>query len=303
MIFEVTPAHIEALSDADLRTLIGFLAEQETSRAGYSASCVTYGGHQNATDGGIDVRADIGSGNISGYIPRPQTGFQVKAEDLAAADIGREMRPGGALRASITALGEAGGAYVIVSSTGSVSDTALSKRRNAMAKAVADTPAAAGLHLDFYDRRRVASWVNQHPGLIPWVRGRVGLPLSGWRPFEDWSSSPGADDEAYLTDDHVRLVSTRLKDTNGLSAIDGIKKVREILSQPKGSVRLVGLSGVGKTRMVQALFDETLGADALDKRLDHGQCHVSLNQGEAHFTQRVLQIGVGEAGFAADSFY
>ena len=43
--------------------------------------------------------------------------------------------------------------------------------------------------------------------------------------------------------------------------------------------------------------------NALDKRLDHGQCHVGLNQGEAHFTQRVLQIGVGEAGFAADSFY
>ncbi len=267
MIFEVTPAHIEALSDADLRTLIGYLAEQEITRAGYSASCVTYGGHQNAADGGIDVRSNVGGGNIAGYIPRPQTGFQVKAEDMAAADIGREMCPGGALRASITALREAGGAYIIVSSTGSVSDTALSKRRNAMARAVADTPAAAGLHLDFYDRRRVASWVNQHPGLIPWVRSRVGLPLSGWRPFEDWSSSPGAADEAYLTDDHVRLVSTRLKDTNGLSAIDGINKVREILSQPKGSVRLVGLSGVGKTRLVQALFDETLGADALDKRL------------------------------------
>lgn len=267
MIFEVTPAHIEALSDADLRTLIGFLAEQEVTRAVCSASCVTYGGHQNAADGGIDVRIDAGSAEITGYIPRSQTGFQVKAEDLAAADIGKEMRPGGALRASIIALGEAGGAYIIVSSTGSVSDTALSTRRNAMAKAVADTPAAAGLHLDFYDRRRVSSWVNQHPGLIPWVRSRVGLPLSGWRPFEDWSSSPGAADEAYFTDDHVRLVSTRLKDTNGLSAIDGINKVREILSQPKGSVRLVGLSGVGKTRMVQALFDETVGAGALDKRL------------------------------------
>ena len=50
MIFEVTPEHIERLSDSDLRTLIGFLAEQEAIRAGQSASGITYGGNQNAPE-------------------------------------------------------------------------------------------------------------------------------------------------------------------------------------------------------------------------------------------------------------
>src|SRR5437773_9669123 len=59
MIFEVTPEHIEALSDSDLRTLVGYLAEQETVRAGHSPSSVTYGGHQNVKDGGVDVRVDL----------------------------------------------------------------------------------------------------------------------------------------------------------------------------------------------------------------------------------------------------
>src|SRR5690606_20332807 len=143
---------------------------------------------QNAKDGGVDVRTDLGTAAIKGYIPHPQTGFQVKAEDMPRGDILKEMRPGGKLRQSIIELGKATGAYVIVSSKGSVSDTSLTKRRNAMAEAIAGDPTIAALHLDFYDRRRVATWVNQHPGLIPWVRSRIGMPLSGWRPFEDWSS-------------------------------------------------------------------------------------------------------------------
>ena len=59
MLFEVTPEQIATLSDTDLRTLVGHLAEQEARRAGLSASGVTYGGHQNAKDGGIDVRAGL----------------------------------------------------------------------------------------------------------------------------------------------------------------------------------------------------------------------------------------------------
>ena len=147
MIFEVTPEHIEALSDSDLRTLVGYLAEQETVRAGHSPSNVTYGGHQNAKDGGIDVRVDLKNLAIAGYIPRTQSGFQVKAEDMSASAIQQEMCPGGKLRPAIIELGEVDGAYVIVSSKGSVSDSSLSRRRNAMASAISTVPRAAGLHV------------------------------------------------------------------------------------------------------------------------------------------------------------
>ena len=250
-----------------MRTLVGYLAEQEVVRAGHSPSSVTYGGHQNAQDGGIDVRVDLGSASITGYVPRGQTAYQVKAEDMPKGDIETEMRPGGKLRSSIKKLGQNGGAYIIVSSKGSLADTALSRRRNAMSGALADEPTALGLHVDFYDRGRLATWVNQHPGLVPWVRSCVGIPLSGWRPYEDWSSSPGDANEQYLTDDHVRIIGARLKDTDGLSASAGIEKLRHVLGQSKGMVRLIGLSGVGKTRLVQALFDSKIGTDALNPRL------------------------------------
>lgn len=267
MIFEVTPEQIEQLSDTDLRILIGYLAEQEVIKHGLSAVGVTYGGHQNAADAGIDVDVNLGEAEIEGYIPRALTGFQVKAENMARSDILKEMKPKGALRTSIANLGKMGGAYVIVSSKDNLSKPSLSRRKNAMAEAISGVSDAASLHLDFYDRRRIATWVNSHPGLIPWVRSKVGQPLSGWRPFEDWSSSPGPANEPYFTDDEVRLVGVRLKEKNGLEIAGGIQKIRGILSEPKGAVRLVGLSGVGKTRFVQALFDSAIGENNLSPQL------------------------------------
>lgn len=267
-IFEVTSDDVEKLSDSDLRVLVAYVAEREVVRSSHSPASVTYGGHQNAGDGGIDVRVDLApTDKIAGYVPRPKTGFQVKAEDMAKGDIIKEMKPKGQLRPSIIKLGEAGGAYIIVSSKGTLSDTQLTERKNAMHTAIADVPSAAKLHLDFYDRRRLATWVNQNPGLVPWVRSRIGKPLAGWQPFGDWSSSPGKTDDAYLLDEDVRLVGVRLKDSDGLSATGGINRVREALSEPNGVVRLVGLSGVGKTRFVQALFDERVGTGALSSTL------------------------------------
>lgn len=267
MIFEVTPDEIAALSDTDLRSLIGKLAEQEASRNGASSAGVTYGGHQNAKDGGIDVRADIGVTKDKSFIPRAQTGYQVKAEDFARAKITAEMRPKGKLRPSISALAEQGGAYIIVSSLGSVSDTALKDRRRAMRDALKGDKNASKLETDFFDRQRVATWVNQTPGLIPWVKDRVGQRLSGWQAFGDWSSSPAKIDDEYFLDEHVRLKGPGLGEAGTLDVEAGINSLRAILNAPKGAIRLVGLSGVGKTRMVQALFDERIGQGALQTTL------------------------------------
>lgn len=266
-IFETTPDDIEQLDDISLRTLIGYLAEQEVIVQGGSPAAVTYGGDQKAKDGGIDVRVDCSDGSLFGFVPRSQSGFQVKADDMAKGDILKEMRPKGVLRESIRKLGEAGGAYIIACSRGDLSDTSLTSRRNAMAEAIADTPTAAALKLDFYDRRRIATWVNRHPGLVSWVRERIGKPLQAWRPFADWSSSPGKLEEEYILDKGVRITGLRIKDSDGLDAVAGLNRVRQTLANPKGVVRLVGLSGVGKTRFVQAVFDKRVGEHALSPHL------------------------------------
>lgn len=93
--FEITPDDIALLDDEDLRALVGLLCESELRSRGFSTSCVTWGGNQNAADGGIDVRVALSDGAaIDGFVPRPATGLQVKKQDMSRADILAEMRPG-----------------------------------------------------------------------------------------------------------------------------------------------------------------------------------------------------------------
>jgi hypothetical protein len=123
--FEVTSADIAALRDDDLRELIGLLCEAELRKTGLSSSAVTWGGHQDASDGGIDVRVALPAGAaIEGFVPRGSTGFQVKKPNMPRAAILKEMRPAGIVRPAIQELAAESGCYIIVSS-GSATDTVL----------------------------------------------------------------------------------------------------------------------------------------------------------------------------------
>jgi len=62
--------------------------------------------------------------------------------------------------------------------------------RDAMRAAVADLPGSEAFHLDFYDRTRMATWVNENPGMVLWVRERIGA-LAGWRPLGKLVRWPG----------------------------------------------------------------------------------------------------------------
>ncbi|PAQ05481.1 hypothetical protein [Mesorhizobium temperatum] len=266
--FETTRDDIAALNDEDLRTLIGLLCEATLLRADLPISAVTWGGNQTAKDGGLDVRVALPTGtHIEGFIPRAATGFQVKKPNMPPSEIPKEMKPKGFIRPVIEQMATKEGAYIIVSSTSSAADSALDDRRAAMAEAMKGIGDAAGLHLDFYDGNRIASWVRNHPGLIAWVRSRVGRPIPGWKSYGDWSSVPAGADKRYLLDDEARIKTGNKDDGEGLSAVNGINRLRDALRNPRQVVRLVGLSGVGKTRLVEALFDNTVGANALDPSL------------------------------------
>jgi hypothetical protein len=70
-----------------------------------------------------------------------------------------------------------------------------------------------------------------------------------------------------LFDGEARIKTGDKDEGDGLSAIDGINRMREVLCQPRQVVRLVGLSGVGKTRLCEALFDDEIGKESLDPSL------------------------------------
>jgi hypothetical protein len=155
----------------------------------------------------------------------------------------------------------------MVSSQGSTADFALQNRRDEMRQSIADLPNADSLHLDFYDRRRLETWLRDHTGTVLWVRERIGKPLQGWSGYGAWSRDPGGVGTEYLSDGELRIKASMQSTNRGLSAFEGIRNIRTILRNPKGVVRLVGLSGLGKTRLAQALFEEKVGELSLDRDL------------------------------------
>jgi hypothetical protein len=116
-------------------------------------------------------------------------------------------------------------------------------------------------------RTRLASWVRQHPGLILWVRDKIGKSLRGWHSYGPWAYEPEGTAAEFLLDDTPRIQTGQNDNGEGLSTLAGIARMRDVLREPGTVVRLIGLSGVGKTRLVQAFFDARIGAGVLDRTL------------------------------------
>lgn len=263
--FEVTGEDISNLNDVDLRTLVVKLCEAELRRVDLPVSALTAGGDQNAPDGGLDVRISLNEHDKqTDFIPRPNTGFQVKVPDMPRSAILEEMAPDGNLRPVIQELARKQGAYVIVSSHGSTADGPLQNRVLAMQETVGGVPDLPAIHLDFYDRDRLAIWVRQYPGVSLWVQTQLGKSTSGWQGYGNWSGRSEQIGTEYLLDEKCRLYDAQDPKGGQLTVEEGLNRLRKLLSKPGIVVRLIGLSGVGKTRFVEALFDSRVGENALD---------------------------------------
>ena len=98
-LLDVTGADIGLLSDGDLRVLTGKLCEADYLQGGLPTRGITWGGHQDAADGGVDVRVSqvsepqpgISSPPHNSHIPRAETVFQCKKMDMARSAILAEM--------------------------------------------------------------------------------------------------------------------------------------------------------------------------------------------------------------------
>lgn len=258
-IFIITTEDIKRLNDEQSRELVARLCRAELSKNGISEAAVTWGGDQRAKDGGVDVRVEVAPpAGMNGYVKKDNCAFQVKAEKFGPSKISGEMAPKSILRPAINELANDTGAYVIVSTRDSLSDSSRLSRVKAMAECLANKGLSGKVVVDFYDCRKLADWVEQHPATANWILSVVGKPLDGWRPYSPWAYQESDIDSEYLVDDRVKVL---VPDTEeGIEVSSAINQLRCDLSK-NASVRIVGLSGVGKTRLVQALFDKRICTD------------------------------------------
>ena len=265
--FDISKDQLLRLSDVDLRELVARLCEAELSRAGAPVSAVRWGGPQTAPDGGLDVDVQVrGEGYAGDFVPRAWTGIQVKKSSMPAGAIANEMSPENDLRPIFSELARHNGCYIIVSLTDDPAGTRLGDREKAMQAQVESIKDQGDLRVEFYGRGRLADWLRQHPGVQLWVRRILALPLSGWRPHERWSITPRGDEDDLICEAGV-VIRLPGREQDELGVVQGIEGIRELVKDSEKAVRIVGLSGVGKSRIVQALFEDAVGDEPLDRHL------------------------------------
>lgn len=275
--FELKPSDISNLSDADLREMVARLCEAELHDQKIQRSCILWGGAQEAADGGLDIRVKSKIPLLNpGFVPRKNTGFQIKKSSMGKAACREEMLIGGEVKEVIRSLIEQQGAYIIVSGKDDCSDKMLTDRIKGMQSAIENITGKEQIFLDFYGRDRLSAWLRQYPSVSLWVRSKLGgQSLSGWFPYQRWAGTPDDMDDEFLMDEHPCVTDLNSRHKKPMSIASGINLVREKLGKTGAVIRLIGLSGVGKTRFAQALFEENVGENPLPKTnviyVDHGE--------------------------------
>jgi len=252
-IFVITKLEIQSLDDGQARELIARLCRATVSKLGIEETLVTWSGNQRAGDGGVDVRVSSNDDRLDETaIKKSHCVFQVKAEVFEPGKIASEMAPKNAIRPAIVELAELKGTYIIASTKDDVSDIWLKRRIAAMNACLDEHGLAGKVAVDFYDSRRIADWVEQHPVVVTWVRDALGKKQRGWKPYGPWAYAEDNVDANYIIDKRAKLFAPNSDE--GSETLDAINDMRKAVMTAQ-AVRLLGLSGVGKTRLVQALFD------------------------------------------------
>lgn len=259
-IFHIQTDHIQALDDGQARELLARLCRFHIQRAGLDPANVFWGGDQRAADEGVDVRIDCRPAcDVSGPLGRSVAIIQVKAEPFRPAKIISEMAPKGVIRLSIASLAPDIGAYVIASTRDDPADPRRHDRVVAMESVLNNHGLKARIRVDFLGARQIADWVEEFPPLAIWVRARIGKAIQGWNGYGPWAYKETDQNAEFIVGKEPRVFGPGAAEA--MTDLEAINAIRRDLASGS-TVRLVGLSGVGKTRLAQALFDPRIETDA-----------------------------------------
>jgi hypothetical protein len=242
-IFACDVERITRLDAAQLQELLGRLLHLEAMTHGIARAGihVTDPARITVPDGGEDGRIEwTGGPDSTHYCPRRTTLYQVKAKDMTRASCAAEMTRGAngtvTVVDNIRRVLDVAGAYVIFCNRSYEGDK-YQERVLGIREGLkyGKYEAADAVPVDFYDANKIRDWVNLYPAAIQWVDEKVGrVSLFGFQTWDRWAGNSDVRASAFVTD--VKLSNL-------------IDQLRSRIAQPRSGTRLVGLSGLGKTRL------------------------------------------------------
>ena len=240
--FNVTGEHINVLKERMFPHLLRRLLSAEALANDLPADGIHVASNITSPDGGEDGRIEWTGGPArTAFLPSRLVQFQLKAGKIPPAAAGRGvLAREGEAKDMVRSILEAGGHYVMLSAH-PYAQKGIEDRKTRIRAALR----GAGMTIDddqvhFRDADQIAEWVNRHPSVAIWVKEQTQPGTIG--PFRSWfhwanraehHGSPWVEDE-------------RLSDLRA--------HLHERVTEPRGIARVVGLSGVGKSRLALEAF-------------------------------------------------
>ena len=272
--FEVSGDHILALTEQAFSPFLRRLLHAEAQAHEIPADSIHVASNIDAPDGGEDGRIVWEGGpDRTPFLPSRSNQFQLKAGKISVVKAGRDvLTKAGDLKNMVRQFIQAGGHYQMLCAQRYVQE-AIEKRRKSILKALRD----AGMTVRddqvlFREAEQIAGWANCHPAVAIWVKEQTQPGTIG--PFRSWLHWAGRSEHEgspWVEDDRLPKLSGHLQ---------------ERVAKPHGIARVVGLSGIGKTRLVlQALGHTEEG----DSSLSHIVLYADASESDSAAVNDVVQ--------------
>lgn len=256
-LFKVESKDIKDLNALQLTNLLKLLLHLEARSSGIAERAVDVALNITVPDGGEDGRIQWNDGPEStDYLPCSFVQFQIKATDLGPADCAQEIvNRNGSMKPMVEDALDKGAAYIIFTNQELNTKQKIPERIHkirekltAIGKSYADT-----IIIDIYDAAKIEGWVNKYISAIVSVLNWVGRPLErGLKTWSDWSQHSAYQRFSFVAD------------TDRQAAL---KSLKSLLAERGKCARIVGTSGLGKTRLAFEVFRDDDDHNDFSKRV------------------------------------
>lgn len=236
--FEITGRHLAELTSFQLTSLLRRLLNAEANLNELPSPDIHVASSVTTSDEGEDGHIEWSNGpKQTRNLPARICQFQLKAGKITPKKASEDPinESSGEVESAVQRVLEKGGVYTMLS-TRSYTGTAVSAREEAIREALTNAHVKISKNqVRFLDADQIALWVNQHPSVVVWVLEQTQPGLLG--PFRSWTHWAGRrEHDISIFVDDPRLTGLR-------------SYVIDAVSSPGGIGRIVGYSGVGKSRL------------------------------------------------------
>lgn len=238
--FEVTSRHLAAVSKQMFPALLRTLLHAEAGGHGIPADGIHVPGNIDAPDGGEDgrIRWD-GKPERTRFLPGRFCQFQLKTGNISPADAGNEvLTDRKEVKCMIRSALEQDGYYIFLS-THAFSQQLIERREDRIREALRGARLdIADVQVRFHDADWIAAWINDHPAVATWLLNQVEPGLLGpFRSYDQWAARAEHKVSCWVNDERIGGIRRFLLD-------------RVAIGEPRKVARIIGLTAVGKSRLV-----------------------------------------------------